>query len=134
VPTRPNRQIKNVLKLISRTCERQFSGSHPSVLWFHLQGLDPKRVDDNLINTPDFIVTMAQHAFGNSRRDHLAAIMFSSDSDIEVGRTPILGKSARVATAAGKVRGFDNPRCKFGQFPIFTPTLLGSIPVRLRHR
>lgn len=134
VPTRPNRQMKNVLKLISRTCERQFSGSHPSVLWLHLQGLDPKRVDDNLNNTPDFIVTMAQHAFNNSRRDHLTAIMFSSDSDIEVGRTQILGKDARVATAAGKVRGFDNPHCKFGQFPIFTPTLLGSIPVRLKRR
>ena len=132
IPTRPNRQVKNVLKLISRTCERQFSTTHPSVLWLHLQGLDPKRVDDDISSMPDFLVRMAQHAFSNSRRNHLAAIMFSSDSDVELGRAPLLRTSARAVVAAGKVRGFDNPYCRFGQFPIFTPTLLGSVPIRAK--
>jgi hypothetical protein len=130
VPTRPNRQMKNVLKLISKTCERQFSGSLPSVLWLHLQGLDPIDVDDDINRTPDFMITMAQHAFGNLKRDHLTAIAFSSDSEIDVGRTPVSGKSARIVTAAGKVRGFDNADCRFGQSPIFAATSFGFIPRR----
>jgi hypothetical protein len=130
VPTRPNRQMKNVLKLISKTCERQFSGSLPSVLWLHLQGLDPNKIDDDLNRTPDFMIRMAQHVFGNSKRDHLAAIAFSSDSDIDVGRTPVFNKSVRMATAAGKVRGFDNGNCKFGQIPIFSTTSFGPLSRR----
>lgn len=132
IPTRPSRQAKNIFKLISRTCERQLSGSRPSVLWLHLQGLDPKRIDNDLNNSPDIMVRMAQHAFGNLERNHLTAIVFSSDADIKIGRIPHLGKTARVSTAAGKVRGFDNPNCKFGEMPIFTASQFGHIPLRTR--
>jgi len=122
VPKRPNKQAKNILKMISKTCERQFTGTRPSVLWLHLQGLDPKRVDDDLNYAPVLFQRLAQHAFRSERRDHLTAITFSSDTDIDLGRAPFMGKDARVASAIGKVRGFDNPRCKFGQVPVFAPS------------
>jgi hypothetical protein len=127
IPTRPNRQTKNVLKLVSKTCDRQFSGAHPSVLWLHLQGLDAGQVGDG---TPDFFATIARHAFRSSKRDHVAAIAFSSDTDIDLGWTPTQGRNTRVATAIGKVRGFDNPDCRFGQVPIFSATSFGYVPLR----
>jgi hypothetical protein len=131
-PTRPNRQARNIFKLISRTCERQLSGLRPSVLWLHLQGLDPNRLDKDPGNSPDIMIRIAQHAFGTSKRDHLTAIVFSSDTDLMMDRIPHLGKSARVSTAAGKVRGFDNPNCRFGEFPIFSASSFGHVPLRAR--
>lgn len=121
IPMRPNRQAKTLFKLVSDTCERQFTLSRPAILWLHLQGLDPKRVDMDLNSTPEIFERLADHAFRSERRNHLAAITFSSDSDINIGHLPTSKKSARVVSSVGKVRGFDNPRCRFGQVPAFSP-------------
>lgn len=120
IPMRPSKQIRNLLKLISKTCERQFTDTRPSFLWLHLQGLDPNQVDSDLNGTPDLFRRLAQHAFRSEKRDHLAAITFSSDTDIDLGRLPFANKEVRVVSAIGKVRGFDNPRCRFGQIPVFS--------------
>lgn len=122
IPSRPNRQVKNLLKLISKTCERQFSRARPSVLWLHLQGLDPNLVDSDLNGTPDLFYRLANHAFRGEKRNHLTAIAFSSDTDIDIQRAPFRGKDARIASSIGKVRGFDNPHCKFGNVPVFPPS------------
>jgi hypothetical protein len=132
IPARENRQAKNVLKLISKTCERQFTHTRPAVLWLHLQGLDPNSVDDDLNNVPDLFQRLAVQAFRSERRDHLAAIAFSSDTEINVGRAPVMGRNPRVASSTGKVRGFDNPRCKYGGIPVFAPcfSMLAHKPPR----
>lgn len=129
IPMRPSKQLKNVLKLISKTCGRQFSGTRPSVLWLHLQGLDPKQVDNNVNGTPYLFRRLAQHTFRSDSRNHLTAITFSSDTDIDVGRLPFGNKDARVVSSIGKVRGFDNPRCRFGQIPVFAPRFHTLLPL-----
>lgn len=122
IPTRENRQAKNVLKLISKTCERQFTHALPAILWLHLQGLDPNSVDDDLKKVPDFLQRLVLETFRSERRKHLAAIAFSSDTEVAVGRTIVKDRNPRMVSSIGKVRGFDNPQCKFGQIPVFTPS------------
>lgn len=125
VPSRPNRQMKKVLKLVSETCTRQFSKSCPSALWLHLQGLDPNSISANPEDAPGFMVSVAQHAFSNVDRDHLTAIAFSTDSTVNISRSPEEFNNARIVAAAGKVRGFDNPNCRFGAIPIFSSSIFG---------
>jgi hypothetical protein len=130
VPTRPNRQAKKVFRLISETCERQFSRSLPGILWLHLQALDPNLIGEDLEDNPDFFTKIAQHTFRNSSRSHIAAIALSTDSQLEIGRRQIGLQNARVAISAGKVRGFSNPNCSHGDFEPFNAELFGIIPLR----
>lgn len=121
VPLKANKQTKNILKLISTTCERQFSGNRPALLWLHFQALDARRVDSEPDGVDALFERLARHAFRNEKRNHLCALACSSDSDIEIEPLRWEGRDVRAVASSGKVRGFDNMRCKFGQVPIFTP-------------
>src|SRR5262249_55003244 len=58
--------------------------------WLHLQGLDPNSVDDDLKKVPDFLQRLVLETFRSERRKHLAAIAFSSDTEVAV-KIEILG-------------------------------------------
>ncbi len=84
VSMRTNQQAKKIMKLVSTTCERQFSKRRPALLWLHLQGLAPGQIDSNPEWASAFFQMLARHAFTNNRRDHLASLVFTSDADLAV--------------------------------------------------
>lgn len=121
IPVRPNQQVKKIMKLISTTCERQFSKRRPALLWLHLQGLEPGEIDNTPHWADDFFRTLARHAFTSERRSHLSSLAFTGDSDLDHRSVHYLGKDRRQVDATGRVRGYDNPRCHFGSVPILAP-------------
>jgi hypothetical protein len=121
VPLRPNQQQKKLLRLISETCERQFSKTRPSLLWLHLQGLEPPAGNARLDGPPLIYQKLARHAFQNQKRDHLSSLIFSTDTELDRQTIPFGGREVRAASATGRVEGFDNPQCRFGQTPVFVP-------------
>jgi len=123
VPARENRQIKNVMKLISNACERQFSKTHPGYLWLHLQALDAGRFKDSPSEMLPVFERLARYAFQNDRRAHISSLIFSCDTVLEPKRYLIGRKSARGMESTGYVKGFDNPRGKFPNIPAFAPLL-----------
>lgn len=127
IPSRTNQQLKKIMKLISATCERQFSKQRPGLLWLHLQGLHPAQMDNDPSGTDHLLQTFARHAFTNDRRNHIAALAFTSDSDLAHEQVHYLGKDRRSASAAGHLKGYDNLRCRFGQIPILAPTFSSTV-------
>jgi hypothetical protein len=121
VPMRPNQQAKKIMKLISSTCERQFSKQRPALLWLHLQGLEHGRMEGDPDDSQGFFRRFARHAFMNERRNHVSSIMFSGESAIEHQRIFVEGKTPRHVEAAGRIQGFDNVRCRFGKVHVFAP-------------
>jgi len=123
IPARPNQQAKKIMKLVSETCERQFTKQRPALLWLHLQGLDPSQIDNESDWAEDFFKMLARHAFLNERRNHVASLVFTSDSDLEHKQVKYLGKDRRHVNAAGHLRGYDNLRCRFAPTHILAPTV-----------
>ncbi len=121
VPLRPNQQAKKIMKLISSTCERQFSKQRPALLWLHLQGLRHGQIEGDLEDSSGFFRRFARHAFASERRSHLTSVMFSGDSAIEHQRIFLAGKTPRHVEASGRVQGYDNHRCRFGTIHVFAP-------------
>jgi hypothetical protein len=74
IPVRPNQQVKKIMKLISTTCERQFSKRRPALLWLHLQGLEPGQIDSSPHWANDLFRTLARHAFTSERRSHVSSL------------------------------------------------------------
>jgi hypothetical protein len=120
---RRSQQVKKIIKLVGTTCERQFSKKRPALLWLHLQGLQPKQIDRESEASRDFFERFAQHAFASKRREHMCSIIFSSDTEIEHQRIPLNGKKQRYLGAEGRLRGFDNLRCRFGNVLVLSPEL-----------
>jgi hypothetical protein len=125
VPMRSNQQAKKIMKLISSTCERQFSKQRPALLWLHSQGLQHGLIDSDPEDSSGFFRRFARHAFTNERRNHVSSIMFSGESAIEHQRIVIEGKRPRHVEAGGRIQGFDNSRCRFGKTYALAP-LFGS--------
>jgi hypothetical protein len=121
IPARPNQQAKKIMKLVSATCERQFTKRRPALLWLHLQGLDPSRIDDDPDWAEDFFEMLARHAFLNERRNHVASMVFTSDSNLEHRQLNYLDKDRRRVNAAGHLKGYDNQRCRFAPIHILAP-------------
>jgi hypothetical protein len=121
VPLRPNQQAKKIMKLISTTCERQFSKQRPALLWLHLQGLEPRQID----NDPDWathvFAMLARHAFTSERRNHVSSLVFTSDTELDHQHVRHQGKDRRYVNAAGQLKGYDNQRCRFGPVHILSP-------------
>jgi hypothetical protein len=128
VPARENRQAKNVMKLISTTCERQFTKTRPGFLWLHLQALDANRFKGSLSEMLPSLERLARHTFGNNRRDHISSLIFSGDTELEPKRYQVGSRSARGVESTGYVKGFDNPRGKFPDIPAFAPLLQTTAP------
>jgi hypothetical protein len=122
VPMRPNQQTKKIMRLISATCERQFSKRRPALLWLHLQGLEPSQID----NDPSWIIDnfkmLARHSFTNERRDHLSSLVFTSDTELDHQHIRHQGRDRRYVNAAGHLKGYDNQRCRFGPVHILSPS------------
>ena len=123
VSMRTNQQAKKIMKLVSTTCERQFSKRRPALLWLHLQGLAPGQIDSNPEWASAFFQMLARHAFTNNRRDHLASLVFTSDADLDHQSVLYRGRDRRRASAAGHLKGYDNKRCRFGTVQVLSPTL-----------
>jgi hypothetical protein len=121
VPMRPNQQAKKIMRLVSSTCERQFSKERPALLWLHLQGLEPAQIKHDAIWAESFLKMLARHAFTNDRRNHVSSLVFTGDSDLDHQHVNHLGKDRRRADAVGYLKGYDNPRCRFGQVHILAP-------------
>ncbi|WP_375787333.1 hypothetical protein ACE10Z_07385 [Bradyrhizobium sp. Pha-3] len=121
IPMRPNQQARKIMKLVSTTCDRQFSKQRPALLWLHLQGLDPGQIDRDSNGADHYFQTIARHAFTSERRTHVSSLVFTSDSDLEHDHTPVLGKDRRKVNAAGRAKGYDNLRCRFGIIHILAP-------------
>jgi hypothetical protein len=121
IPMRPNQQAKKIMKLVSTTCERQFSKQRPALLWLHLQGLESRQINNDPDWTARTLAKLARHAFENERRDHLASLVFTNDTELDHQRVEYRGKDRRQADAVGRVRGYDNNRCRFGQVQILSP-------------
>jgi hypothetical protein len=127
IPIRANQQAKKIMRLVSTTCERQFSKRRPALLWLHLQGLDPSQIDDDPNWADGFFRMLARHAFTNERRSHVSSLVFTSDSDLDHRSVNYLGKDRRHVSAAGHLRGYDNPRCRFGAVHILAPLFSSSV-------
>ncbi|MFG3595739.1 hypothetical protein [Bradyrhizobium sp. RDI18] len=121
IPMRPNQQTKKIMKLVSTTCERQFSKQRPALLWLHLQGLEPRQIDDDPNWANAFFEMIARHAFTNDRRNHVSSLVFTSDSELGHQQVRHQGRDRRMANAAGHLKGFDNKRCRFGPVHILAP-------------
>lgn len=121
IPMRPNQQAKKIMKLVSATCERQFSKKRPALLWLHLQGLEPTQIENDAIWAESFLKILARHAFTNDRRSHVSSLVFTGDSDLDHQQVNYLGKDSRRVNAIGHLKGYDNPRCRFGQVHILAP-------------
>lgn len=121
IPMRPNQQAKKIMRLVSTTCERQFSGQRPALLWLHLQGLEPSQIENDPNGADSYFRILARHAFTNERRNHVSSLVFTSDSDLDHQSVPYLGKDRRHVSAAGHLRGYDNKRCRFGPVHILAP-------------
>ena len=121
VPMRPNQQAKKIMKLVSTTCERQFSKRRPALLWLHLQGLDPNQIDNDPDSMAEFLEALARHAFTSERRNHLSSLVFTSDTELDHERIGYRGKDRRRVNAIGHLKGYDNKRCRFGTFHILSP-------------
>jgi hypothetical protein len=123
VPMRPNQQAKKIMKLVSTTCERQFSKRRPALLWLHLQGLEPGQIDDD----PDWVTNtlrlFARHAFTSERRNHVSSLVFTSDTELDHQHVQYQGKDRRRVNATGHLKGYDNQRCRFGPVHILSPLL-----------
>lgn len=126
IPMRPNQQAKKIMKLISSTCDRQFSKERPALLWLHLQGLSPERFADGKGEYIKYLAPFARHAFMNERRAHLRSIVFSGDTRMEHQQTLFQGNTARLAEASGRIQGFDNPRCRFGEVDVLAPVFTNT--------
>ena len=71
VPMRPNQQAKKIMKLVSTTCERQFSKRRRIRLCLHLQGMGPGQIDNDPDWATHFLEMLARHAFTSERRNHV---------------------------------------------------------------
>jgi len=118
---RPNQQAKKIMKLVSTTCERQFSKRRPALLWLHLQGLDPHQIDSDPDWAAQSLATLARHAFTSERRNHLSSLVFTSDAKLDHQYIQHQGKDRRHVYAAGHLKGYDNKRCRFGPINILSP-------------
>jgi hypothetical protein len=127
IPMRPNQQAKKIMKLVSTTCERQFSKRRPALLWLHLQGLEPHQIDQDPDWANAFFEMLARHAFMNERRNHVSSLVFTSDSELEHQHVPYQGKDRRPLNAAGHLKGFDNLRCRFPPVHILAPLFSTSV-------
>ena len=127
IPMRPNQQAKKIMKLVSTTCERQFSKQRPALLWLHLQGLEPNQIENDPKLAESFLRKLARHAFTNDRRSHVSSLVFTSDSDLDHQHASYLGKDRRRVKAIGHMKGYDNPRCRFGQVHILAPLFSSEI-------
>jgi hypothetical protein len=116
VPMTPSKEIKKIMRIISETCEKQFSKRLPAVLWLHLQGLDPYRLAPEGIEkgTRTVLDNLARHAFGDPRRGHLSYLIFSSDTYLVARRA--LGQTRWVRAVDGndETRCYRNPRSWYG--------------------
>ena len=121
IPMRPNQQAKKIMRLISTTCERQFSKRRPALLWLHLQGLEPSQIDSAPNWADSYFKMLARHAFTNDRRNHVSSLVFTSDSDLDHQHVNFRGKGRRQVSGAGRLRGYDNQRCRFGSVHILAP-------------
>jgi hypothetical protein len=121
VPLRPNQQAKKIMKLISATCERQFSKERPALLWLHLQGLAPHQIDGDPDWAAEYVERFARYAFLSERRSHVSSLVFTSDSELDHHTVYYQGRDRRKLSAVGHVKGFDNKRCRFGPIHILAP-------------
>jgi hypothetical protein len=121
VPMRPNQQAKKIMKLVSTTCERQFSKRRPALLWLHLQGLGPGQIDNDPDWATHFLEMLARHAFTSERRNHVSSLVFTSDTEIDHRHVRHQGKDRRHVNASGHLKGFDNQHCRFGPVHILSP-------------
>jgi hypothetical protein len=121
VPMKPNQQAKKVMKLISNTCERQFSKDRPALLWLHLQGLAPQQIESDPEWATKYVERFARYAFKSDRRSHLSSLVFTSDSELEHDTTYHQGRDRRKLSAVGHAKGFNNVRCRFGPIHILAP-------------
>jgi len=122
VPMRPNQQAKKIMKLVSTTCERQFSKRRPALLWLHLQGLEPGQIDDDPDWATHFFKMLARHAFTSERRNHVSSLVFTSDTELDHQHVSHREKDRRYVNAAGHLKGYDNQRCRFGPVHILSPS------------
>jgi hypothetical protein len=132
IPMRSNQQAKKIMKLVSTTCERQFSKQRPALLWLHLQGLEPSQIDSDPNWAESFFRMLARHAFTNDRRSHVSSLVFTSDSDLDHQHVNYLGKDRRHVSAAGHLKGYDNQRCRFGPVHILAPHFPSDVKVAAR--
>jgi hypothetical protein len=127
IPIRANQQAKKIMRLISTTCERQFTKQRPALLWLHLQGLEPSQIDNDPDWADGFLRMLARYAFTGDRRRHVASLAFTSDADLDYQHVDYLGKDRRRVSAAGHLKGFDNQRCQFGPVHILAPAFSSDV-------
>jgi hypothetical protein len=125
IPLRTSKQAKRIMRLIGDTCARQFSGTRPSVLWLHLQGLDPEPLKEpaKAGGTLAALDHIARYAFKNPARNYLVSLILSSDTETTPERHVWFGQPARGVASTGYVKGFDNPWSRFDAAPVFGPII-----------
>jgi hypothetical protein len=128
VSMRPNQQAKKIMKLVSTTCERQFSKQRPALLWLHMQGLETSQIDLDPDWAANFFKMLTRHAFMSERRNHISSLVFTSDNEPDHQLVRSQGKNQRFVTSGGHIRKYENLNCSFG--PIHILSSLGDVAGR----
>jgi hypothetical protein len=112
--TKPIQIGWKVIRMISETAKKQFSGSRPAVIWTHM----------NFIPAPVFLAwgargpgqaslfdAIANGTLLSERRNHLSQLVFTGGS--------FLHKTGTTARSSYRIIAYNSPICRFGQNFIF---------------